>query len=265
MRAFREGAMDGAAGSPSRGRVPGRFPELDGRTDGSIRVEERSDMGERYLVDMTTGEKIIPGSRRPDGTYRKEIRVRAGYIPLDERRTFQTRQQLSRSERQVPGAGSIPGLAASTFPPGYSPAASSPGLNGKRGGGAPASTRQKNKGEEKERGIKSAGSSAKEKRPGGSDAHKVTSEADELCQGMQNLSVAGDQEEKEAPQVSESESLKKRVRNLKKKLKEIEALQQKVDGGQTLGAEQSSKLQRRKELDAEVSDLERRLAELEKN
>ncbi|KYK69897.1 mago binding protein, partial [Toxoplasma gondii TgCatPRC2] len=55
------------------------------------------------------------------------------------------------------------------------------------------------------------------------------------------------------------------VRNVKKKLKEIEALQQKVDAGQTLGAEQMGKLQRKKELDAEVLDLERRLAELEKN
>lgn len=31
-----------------------------------------------------TEERIIPASRRPDGTLRKEIRIRAGYIPQDE-------------------------------------------------------------------------------------------------------------------------------------------------------------------------------------
>ncbi|EPR61085.1 mago binding protein [Toxoplasma gondii ME49] len=239
---------------PTRGRLRGRFPELDSRSDGSLRVEERTDMGERYLVDMTTGEKIIPGSRRPDGTYRKEIRVRAGYVPLEERRTFQTRQQLSRNERQVPGAGNIPGFSPSAFPPGYSGIAS-PSGNGKR---APARKGEKKHGEKTPEEKTPA---AKGKRCGDAETPNAR-EADDLCRDMQKLSVGV--QEKDTP-VSETDSLKKRVRNVKKKLKEIEALQQKVDAGQTLGAEQMGKLQRKKELDAEVLDLERRLAELEKN
>ena len=34
---------------------------------------------------------IIPASRRPDGTWRKEVRVRKGYIPPDEQKKFETK------------------------------------------------------------------------------------------------------------------------------------------------------------------------------
>ena len=40
------------------------------------------------------GERVIPGSRRPDGTYRKDIRVKAGYVPQDEQPTYQSRGAL---------------------------------------------------------------------------------------------------------------------------------------------------------------------------
>ena len=40
------------------------------------------------------GERVIPGSRRPDGTYRKEVRVKAGYVPQDEQPVYQSRGAL---------------------------------------------------------------------------------------------------------------------------------------------------------------------------
>lgn len=36
-------------------------------------------------------ERVIGGTRRPDGTVRKEIRVRAGYVPLDEQAVYLSR------------------------------------------------------------------------------------------------------------------------------------------------------------------------------
>lgn len=41
----------------------------------------RSDHGEIYTVDRSTGETLIKGSRRKDGTYRSDIKVKPGYIP----------------------------------------------------------------------------------------------------------------------------------------------------------------------------------------
>lgn len=34
-------------------------------------------------------ERVIAGSRRPDGSLRKEIRIRAGYTPQDEVAIYQ--------------------------------------------------------------------------------------------------------------------------------------------------------------------------------
>ena len=37
------------------------------------------------------GGRVIGGSRRPDGSIRKEIRVRAGYVPVEEQPVYQSR------------------------------------------------------------------------------------------------------------------------------------------------------------------------------
>ena len=42
------------------------------------------------------GDRVIPGSRRPDGTIRKEVRVKAGYTPQDEQPVYQSRGTLVR-------------------------------------------------------------------------------------------------------------------------------------------------------------------------
>lgn len=44
---------------------------------------------EGYVV-TENGEKVLPGSRRPDGTIRKERRIRAGYVPQDEQPVYQS-------------------------------------------------------------------------------------------------------------------------------------------------------------------------------
>lgn len=51
------------------------------------------------------GERVIPASRRPDGTLRKEVRVKAGYIPQDEQPVYQSRGALAKQ-----GVPRVPGM-----------------------------------------------------------------------------------------------------------------------------------------------------------
>ena len=44
------------------------------------------------------GERIIAASRRPDGTLRKERRVKPGYVPQDEQPVYQPRGAVVRGQ-----------------------------------------------------------------------------------------------------------------------------------------------------------------------
>ncbi|KAM7470387.1 hypothetical protein LguiA_008570 [Lonicera macranthoides] len=80
----------------------------EGRETAAAAAEEE-EVSKRNLKE---GERIVGSTRRPDGTLRKPIRIRAGYVPQDEVALYQSKASLWKKEMS----------SLEVLPPGYDPA-----------------------------------------------------------------------------------------------------------------------------------------------
>lgn len=173
------------------------------------------------IVEDQTGERHIPSSVRPDGSKRKEIKIRPGYKPPEDVEVYKNRTAEGFRNR---GGGGVPGAE---------------GLKDNEAG--PSSTANKNaKRREARKKAKAAEdlvgeSSAANGSPAKSDAQKEQLKTEEPLD----------------PEVERE----KKARNLKKKLKQAKELKEKKEGGAALLPEQFAKVIKINELIRELDAL----------
>ncbi|EPS67994.1 hypothetical protein M569_06778 [Genlisea aurea] len=143
---------------------------------------------------LKDGERILAPTRRPDGTLRKPIRIRAGYVPQDEVAIYQSKGAIWRKEMEV----------LQDVPPGYDPVVVEP----------PKPKSRSAKRNEKK----------KEKRQQKKDEESKNSdgESEECRKMMDGLRISEVAEEEDGLLVA----VDKKIRALKKKIRLAEAQQQ---------------------------------------
>ncbi|TRM68052.1 hypothetical protein BD626DRAFT_564921 [Schizophyllum amplum] len=80
-------------------------------------------------VDPYTQRRVIPESRRPDGTVRKEIKIRPGFTPQEDVKRFRGTRQAQMDSNQLP-KGHIVGWVAPSIAAPKKPGASGAAASG---------------------------------------------------------------------------------------------------------------------------------------
>lgn len=168
------------------------------------------------IIESNNGERHIPSSVRPDGTKRKEIKIRPGYKPPEDVELYKNRTADAFRTR---GSGGVPG--AEVFK------------------------------DEREESTASSNKNAKRR-----EARKKAKAAEEVGGSeKKELREMDNPEDKPKEVVDPEAEREKKVRNLKKKLKQANELKEKKDGGAALLPEQFAKVIKITELMRELDAL----------
>jgi len=190
----------------------------------------------QQYIDPDTGFLMMPGTQRPDGSWRKPRRVKEGYTPQDEVPLYESKGKSIAKARE---SGYIPGLDPSAFKIDTfvipTPVHTIPGLNTK-----PTQP------------VLSA-KAKKKKNKAGTNSSQVK----EVTDSLKKTSISESRPTNEAGQPIATDPAKK-LRNLKKKLRDIEVLEDKLNSGEikTPEKEQLDKVARKGEVLQEIKELE---------
>ncbi|KAK4291260.1 hypothetical protein Pmani_035900 [Petrolisthes manimaculis] len=198
-------------------------------------------MADMSGVDCAAGQCFIPASQRPDGTWRKARRVKDGYIPQEEMPLYESKgKQWAKSRPDHPIGLAPDDVAAAKARKQASTDMGIPGL---------AVT------------TKSGGMSKSQKKKAAKKKAAAAAADTEINKMLEDTHVSNNTNA-DAKQPVATDSTK-RLRNLKKKLRDIEKLETQIKSGELKkpGKDQLEKIKRKSDVMQQIEELEEELEE----
>ncbi|KAL8999234.1 MAG: hypothetical protein Q9169_001899 [Polycauliona sp. 2 TL-2023] len=191
------------------------------------------------ILTSTSGERHIPSSVRPDGSTRKEIKIRPGYKPPEDVEVYKNRTAEAWKTKGV-GAG-VPGAEVIG-------ADNIKGANNKNAKRREARKRAKDPGEATRNDVDGDEASPKlEDKP---EKQNITDKASGVVNGDQRT-----QDGQSETTLDPEAEREKQARNLKKKLRQARELREKKANGENLLPEQFAKVIKINELIRQLDSL----------